>query len=349
MKSDVKTISLALQGGGSHGAFTWGVLDRLLDEPRLKVEAITGTSAGSVNAVLFAEGLRTGGREGARKLMQHFWKSLSRASGDWFAGTGIKNPMQETWLNAIEASMSVYSSIISHLFSPSELNPLKLNPLKSLLDESVDFEALRHDCSINLFVCATNVQNGRIRTFEKHEINCDTVLASCCLPKLYSSVKIGDHYYWDGGYMGNPAIFPLFYKCSSEDILIIQINPICREKVPSSAIEIDNRINEISFNSSLLHELRAIEFARRLVKEEWIKPEYRDHFRFDDMRLHSLDAEQYVKQWSASSKFNMHWYFLSELYESGRTCMDNWLAKHYDAIGKHSTIQLRDEYVMPHG
>jgi NTE family protein len=347
--SEKKSLNLALQGGGAHGAFTWGVLDRLLDEPRITVEAISGTSAGSINAVVFAEGLRRGGAKEAKQLLHDFWLGVSQSAGDWLAGSNFRNPLQENLLNSMDSGMGVWFEIVGHIFSPNEMNPLGLNPLKDLLHKLVHFEKLQDYKAVQLFIGATNVQNGRIRIFERHELTADMILASCCLPKIYPSVKVGEHYYWDGGYMGNPAIFPFFYKTKCEDILIVHINPLCREKVPHTALEIDNRINEISFNSSLLHELRAIEFAKRLVKEDWLKDEYREHFRFDDIRLHTLASQGYLKQWSASSKFNMHWYFLRELFEAGRACMDEWIEDHYDAIGSHSTLDLRHEYLEPIG
>jgi len=250
--SQVRTINLALQGGGAHGAFTWGVLDRLLDEKQLAFEGVSATSAGAMNAAAFAYGFAVGGREGARKALADYWKRVSEAAR--------LGPLQPTIVDRMlgDHKLSwtpVFSLIgfVTRMLSPYQFNPANYNPLREVVEQSIDFEVLqRPDSPVKLFLSATNVRTGKVKIFAGNEISADAVMASACLPTMFHAVEIDGEAYWDGGYMGNPAIFPLIYNCESADIVIVHINPLFRNEVPRSADDILNRINEISFNSSLM-------------------------------------------------------------------------------------------------
>src|SRR5271155_1140334 len=262
----IKRINLALQGGGAHGAFTWGVLEQILSDERLAIEGISGTSAGAVNAVMLADGLGRGGREEARKRLADFWRSAS--------STGNLPVLQRAVLERLlsftplEGSpVQAWFDAMSRYFSPYDVNPLNINPLKDLFERFVDFEALRANADLQIFISATNVQTGRVRIFPRENITADAVMASACLPLLFRAVEIDGVSYWDGGYLGNPVIFPFFRTTTTEDVVVVQINPLVRQVTPTSAGEIMNRINQITFNSSLLSEFRAIEFVARLIDQ----------------------------------------------------------------------------------
>jgi NTE family protein len=335
-----KAINLALQGGGAHGAFTWGVLDRLLEEERIEIEGISATSAGSMNATVLAYGLATGGRDGARTALAAFWKRVSRVT--------MTSPLQPSWLDHVFANHSLRFSpafvmfdLMTRLFSPYEFNPLNRNPLKDALEASVDFEGLRRSgCPIKLFLSATNVRTGKIRVFERHEIGVPHVLASACLPFIFQAVKINGEHYWDGGYMGNPALFPLIYDCESRDIVVVHINPIERDEEPRTAAEILDRVNEISFNSSLMREMRAISFVTRLLDERLV-----DGGRLKRVFIHSISADEVMKKLGASTKLNADWGFLTHLHAAGRRYADAWIGKCFDRLGVESTIDIRLQYL----
>ena len=261
-----KRINLALQGGGAHGAFTWGVLDHLLSDERLSVEGISGTSAGAVNAAILADGLVRGGRAEAQKRLADFWRAAS-SNGNLPA---LQRAVMERLLSFMPLEgtpIQAWFDALSRYFSPYDVNPLNINPLKDLIERFVDFEALRACSDLQIFVSATNVQTGRVRIFPREKITADAVMASACLPLLFRAVEIDGVPYWDGGYLGNPVIFPFFRTTTTEDVLVVQINPLVRERTPTSAPEIMNRINEITFNSSLIGEYRAIDFVARLIDQ----------------------------------------------------------------------------------
>lgn len=342
-----KIINLALQGGGSHGAFTWGVLDRLLEDGRIDLEGLSGTSAGAVNAVLLAHGLQLGGKEGARAKLEEFWKASSKAGdkfspmkssplddmiGSAFGGMG---PMATATYNAFDA--------ITRTISPYEFNPFDINPLRDTLAECIDFEQLSGCTDVKLFINATNVKTGKARIFETKDVSLDAVMASACLPNLFKAVEIDGESYWDGGFAGNPAIFPFFYKCDSQDVMIVHINPMLRDNVPKTAPEIMNRINEISFNATLIAELRAIKFASKLVQNDWLKDEY--HNKIRDVYVHSIRADDALEDLNVASKFDVSWSFLSMLKDRGRDVADQWLAQNFDAIGQKSSVDLDHEFL----
>lgn len=335
----VKPVNIALQGGGAHGAFAWGVLDRLLEEDAVTFEGISATSAGAVNAAVCAYGLTIGGREGARSALREFWRQVARAA--------LLSPLQPSLYDRLTGNRSLGTSpayvllhMLTHIVSPYDLNPLNYNPLQGVLESVVDFERLRRGSRVKLFLSATNVRSGKIRVFENHEISVKVVLASTCLPFMFQAVEIGNEHYWDGGYMGNPALFPLIYGCDCADIVVIHINPISRPDVPTTASEIMNRINEISFNSSLMREMRAVEFMNRLIEEGRLGDGH-----LKKIRLHAIEAEDVMQRLGAASKLNADWGFLLELHAIGRERADAWLRNEFSEVGCRSTVDVRGKYL----
>ena len=338
-KPQAKRINLALQGGGAHGAITWGVLDRLLEDERIEVDAISGASAGAVNAAALAYGLHLGGCEGGREKLEELWTEISRKGA-------LYSPVRRSPFDLAFSGFNLDSSISYLMFdaftramSPYQFNPFNINPLKDILESLIDFERLSQCTKVRLFLSATNVRTGKVKVFETRDVSAQAVLASSCLPFLFKAVDIEGEAYWDGGYMGNPVLFPFIYSAESRDIVIVHVNPLERDETPVRAPEIFNRINEISFNASLLRELRAIDFVHRLLEEDWLKPEYRDRLR--NIRIHSVRSDAALVDLSVASKFNVEWGFLVELKNRGREIADAWLAKNYDDIGERSSVDVR--------
>ena len=312
-----KRINLALQGGGAHGAFTWGVLDHLLSDERLIVEGISGTSAGAVNAVMLADGLARGARAEAQKRLADFWRAVSSTGNlpavqravieRLLSFTPLECSPVQTWLDGL-----------SRYFSPYDANPLNINPLQDLIERFVDFEALRAFSDLQIFISATNVQTGRVRIFSREKITAAAVMASACLPLLFRAVEIDGVPYWDGGYLGNPVIFPFFRATTTEDVLVVQINPLMRQATPTSASEIMNRINEITFNSSLLAEYRRV-------------------------NVHRIVLDRFGTNFDAFSKLSTDYDFFQGLQISGKRAARRFLDEHFDDIGVRSTVDLRAE------
>ena len=334
-----RRINVALQGGGSHGAFSWGVLDRLLEDPRIEIDGISGTSAGAMNATVLAYGLANGGKDEARRALGAFWRKISERA--W------ASPLQYTWLDRLTGCANMDLSpawlifdFLTRFFSPYQFNPSNLNPLRDVLMQTVDFEVLKRNTGVKLFLCATNVLSGRIRVFSANEISVQTVLASSCLPQLFQAVEIDGEYYWDGGYMGNPPIYPLIYETDTSDVLIIRINPIRIPEVPTTAHEILDRVNTLSFNSSLMREMRAIEFVTQLIDEGAL-----DSTRYRRILIHSIDAEAEMSRLGASSKLNADWSFLRELFELGRARAHAWLDTNFDALGQRSSTNIAETFL----
>jgi NTE family protein len=340
-KSNRKRINLGLQGGGAHGAFTWGVLDHLLEDERIEIEGISGTSAGAMNAIMLADGIARGGPAEARKRLDEFWRAASRDGNlpelqrtvmdRLFAFTPYEGSPVQAWFDAVAKYMSPY-----------DLNPLNINPLRDLIHRFVDFEAVRNCPDLTLFISATNVHTGRLHVFRQDAITADVVMASACLPFLFRAVEIDGVPYWDGGYMGNPAIFPFFGATETEDVLVVQINPVERKSVPHTQTEIMNRINEITFNSSLLAEFRAIDFVTRLIDQGRLprgtaKGEYRR------INVHRIALDSTFSKLTASSKLNSDYDFFEMLKNGGRRAARNFLSEHFDDIGVRSTVDLSAE------
>ncbi|MEM8731857.1 MAG: patatin-like phospholipase family protein [Pseudomonadota bacterium] len=339
-----KTVNLALQGGGAHGAFTWGVLDRLLEEEGLDVQGISGTSAGALNGAALKAGLVHGGRDGARENLDWLWSQMG----------AVTDPALETWLagfnprlvdHAVQWSPAyMVSNAMSRVMSPYAYGPLYSNPLRAVVDV-FDYGKVCSGDRPELFICATNVRSGKIRVFAGAEITTDAILASACLPSVFKAVEIDDsatgqrEAYWDGGYAGNPALFPLFHRSLPQDIVIININPLYREDLPVSPQQIENRINEISFNSSLLRELRAIAFVQRLLDEGTLPED-----RMRRLRIHMISDDPLMTALSVATKSVPTPPILAQLKEAGRTAAEVFLRDHIDAVGKRSSVDLSDMF-----
>jgi NTE family protein len=330
-----KSINLALQGGGSHGAFTWGVLDRLLEDGRVDVAAISGTSAGAMNAAAFAQGMVTGGPEGARDCLERFWRKVADAS----MFVPVRGTPWSDWWQAWTGTSPGASLLkgVSRAMSPYQFNPTGHNPLREIVAEAFDFEAIAACDRLTLHIAATNVFTGKVRVFTEREVTADVLAASACLPQLFQAVEIDGEPYWDGGYMGNPALFPLFYADGPDDILLVQASPIERRQLPTSVEDIDNRVDEIAFNGSLLRELRAIEFVGRLIDEGKLTSNTRYH----RILMHRIDGGDELAAHPPSSKLNADWDFLVALRDIGRIRADEWLAANFRSIGKRATLDLR--------
>ena len=333
-----KTVNLALQGGGAHGAFTWGVLDRFIEDGRLDFEAISGTSAGAMNAVVLADGLMRGGADGARERLEAFWRGVSR---EGLAGPAhaIVEPILSFWKLPSFPRFPGFAGF-SQFASPSLFNPLDLNPLRDVLEELVDFDRVRANEGLRLFISATNVHDGKIKIFSGKAVTAEAVMASACLPHLFRAVEIDGEAYWDGGYSGNPALFPFFTETMCQDILLVQINPVRRNDVPTRGPEIMERLNELTFNASLLREFRAIDFVNRMLDQGRLDPE-----RYRRNRLHRIDATEALAHHTASTKMDTSWRFFIELRDAGREAAEAWLERHYADIGVRATVDLRHEFM----
>lgn len=335
---NVKTLNLALQGGGAHGAFTWGVLDRLLEDDALAIEAISGTSAGALNGTALAYGLMLGGRERAREALEEVWRGIARLAA--------LSPIQPSPLDRLLGPGRMDTSpgyhlldFMSRVFTPYLYNALDINPVRQVLSQVVDFEVLRRCDRVKLFVSATNVRRGRARVFEVREIGLDAVLASTCLPFLNQAVEIEGEPYWDGGYTGNPPLAPLAREAESRDVLLVQLNPINIEKTPTTAVEIMDRLNTLTFNASLLHEMRALDFTASLLAEGVdlggrLKPLF----------LHVIEDEALMARYGVSSKLNADWQFLTLLRDAGRSACERWLQDHRQDLGQRSSADIAERY-----
>jgi NTE family protein len=336
-----RMVNLALQGGGAHGAFTWGVLDRLLEEESIGIDGISGTSAGAINATLLAQGYLKGGASGARAELDRFWHRLSEL--------GWLSPVHRTLLERALGTWNIDGSPsalavdqLSRLISPYQLNPLNLSPLRDLLAPMFDWKALRAPDAIKLFVTATSVRSGKPRVFAREELTLDALLASACLPQIFQAVVIDGEPYWDGGYMGNPSIWPLIYACGSCDVVIVQVNPLMRQGVPHTAAEITNRLNEITFNAALIGEMRAIAFVSRLLASDVGHPEFA---RLKQMHMHMIENERGMEELGVASKMNTDLDFLLYLKELGRRTAASWLERHAAALNHYSSLDLRKTFL----
>lgn len=339
---------MALQGGGAHGAFTWGVLDKLLEDGRINVEGICATSAGTMNACAYAYGLYSGGPDKARETLHDFWKNVHDYSGS-NAFSPFKNNPWENFMfgqnlfggnNNLNFQMM---DMFTRMFSPYQTNPFDFNPLRDILEKTIDFDFLKKCDCVKLFISATHVKTGKLRIFNTQELSIDVALASACLPFLFKAVEIENEDFWDGGYMGNPALYPLFYDTNTRDVMIVHLNPLIREDTPKTAPDIMNRINEISFNSSLITEMRAIAFVKKLIQNDMLKDEHKH--RFKDILVHSIRADEDMAKFDVTSKFDASWDFLTELRDLGRKTMSNWLDQNFDKIGEEDTVDLDGEFL----
>jgi len=334
-----RTINLALQGGGSHGAFTWGVLDRLLEDGRVEFDSLCGTSAGAMNAVVLAAGWAENGRAGARERLERFWNGV--------ADIGSFSPIQRTWLDRLAGNWRVDAwpgflvmDLLGRVLSPYQTNPLNLNPVRDLLEGLVDIDQVRHASGLKLFLCATNVRSGKVKVFDTSELSIDAVMASACLPFVFQAVEVDGEHYYDGGYMGNPALFPLAYNSNCRDVLIVQINPLYRAEVPKTAREILDRVNEITFNSTLMREMRAVHFVNRLIAAGKL-----DHEAYRITRIHMIHGEEAMADLPASTKLNPERSFLHHLRDIGRRAAEEWLERDLGCVGVESSVDVRSLFL----
>ncbi|MGE0420906.1 MAG: patatin-like phospholipase family protein [Reyranellaceae bacterium] len=340
--AETKRINLALQGGGSHGAFTWGVLDRLLEDGRLEFEGISGTSAGAMNAAVLAQGLHEGGREAARQGLAAFWEEIGTYAPFSPVRTTPLDRLAGNW-NLDRSPGAAIIEMAQRLAPPALRNPLRLNSLATVLRNQLRTDAVQACKHVKLFVAATNVETGESRIFRNAEINHDALLASACLPSLFEAVMIDGQPYWDGGYMGNPAIWPFIYECESHDVVLVQINPLIRTGVPKTLAEIDNRLNEITFNGALIGEMRAIAFAQKLIEDDGASGPAID--RLKRMLIHIIADEAAMLPLGAVSKFNVEPQFLRFLHDAGRDAAERWLTATFDDLGNKSSVDIRAAFL----
>ena len=333
-----KVVSLALQGGGSHGAFTWGVLDRLLEDRRIEIEGISGASAGAMNAVVLAHGYTVGGRSGAREALKTFWESVaSTASFAVAAGEGATAATIDAEARPTPAFKAFLA--LARFVSPYQFNPFELDPLRDILAKQIDFERLREKCRMQLFIATTRVTTGTLRLFRNKQLSLDVLLASACLPSIQRAVEIDGESYWDGGLAANPPVFPLVHRCPARDIVVVILNACRRPDIPKTSDEIWHRLNEISFSSSFFTELQALALATREA-EKSLFPVGRLERRLRHLHMHVIDAQELMSQLSTMSRLNTHPAFLEALCDEGRKRADAWLKENFQLIGKRSSFRL---------
>ena len=341
----MRTLNLALQGGGSHGAFTWGVLDALLADPRIAFEGLSGTSAGAVNAVALASGYAKGlaagtdPRRGARDSLARIWNQISA----W----GSVNSLQQRFAGMLWGGLppelaptNIWANAMRGVLSPYQSNPLDINPLRLLLEREIDFEAIARTPQLKVFVSATHVRSGRAVHFSGKRLNAQAVTASACLPMLFRAVTIDGEDYWDGGYSANPPLTPLIGNCACSDTMLVQINPLRQDSTPQTPEQILDRVNELTFNASLLTEMRSIDLINTLLSEGALR-----HGRAKQVLLHRIDGGEEMKLYPASSKSSTDAALIRNLFELGQQRTSHWLAHHFEAIGKHGTVDIRRDYL----
>jgi len=335
-----RRIDLALQGGGSHGAFTWGVLDVLLEDGRLQFDGVCGTSAGAMNAAVLATGWARGGVEGARAALSDFWHAVSGVPGCWGSSSSVANPAAPAWLfNRNQwPGYGLWDALLRQ-WSPYQLNPFNVDPLRRIVAAHVDEAALREG-PLKVFVVATSVRTGQPHVFSGPELSVDALLASACLPLSAQTVVIKGEPYWDGGFSGNPALWPLIYNTKTDDLLLVQINPRVHEGIPRSATEIADRVNEITFNASLVAELRAITFVQKLLRDKKVDP--RD---YKQLRLHRVADEAGLEPFDASSKLNTDPRLLQALFALGRAAGQRWLETCAKSVGVESSLDVSEVFL----
>lgn len=341
-KSTQKHLSLALQGGGAHGAFTWGVMHRLMEETTIEIDGISGASAGAINGAVFLDGCRRGGRKEAVASLHKFWRHIAQAT-----------PFGHSWMKGLTTPAGHISledtpgyaafDLMTRVFSPYQFNPLGINPLRDVLTRFIDFDAMRKDKHHKLFVAATNVNKCQSRLFRQSELTPEVLLASSCLPLVSPAVEIDGEPYWDGGYLGNPSIYPLIHECKSRDVMLIMINPLKRKTVPTSSREILNRITEIGFNATLISEMSNFAVISRLIEKGELSSKV-----YARINFHLIEAPDELSDYSAASKLNTDWDFLVYLHDLGYSAGDKWIKKNAKSIGKESTLDVIQHFMGYH-
>ena len=333
-----KKISLALQGGGVHGAFTWGVLDALLEDDRFEIEGLSGTSAGGMNAVALAQGLIKGGTDGARTEMRRFWKAVSDA--------GVQNAAHQAFFSPKEDfftppdPLQTFTRLMQNVLSPYQSNPLNVNPLRDLVEDFFDFTVLQSAKHLKLFLCATHVNTGKLKLFTLDTLTPQKMLASACLPFLFQAVEVDGENYWDGGFVGNPAIYPLIYACDTSSIVIVQLTVMNRNRLPLTAQEVIERHKEITYNACLMREMRTIDFVTSLIEKGIIQDKS-----IKKLNIHLVRNEKFFSTMSLSSALNTSWPFMEKLFEEGRKTAKQWIADNYQHVGVRHSTNLHQEFV----
>jgi NTE family protein len=333
----IKVINLALQGGGSHGAFTWGVLERFLEDERIEFEGISGTSSGAINAATLAYGLATGGRTGAIEALRKLWERVANEFSEVLSGPFYMS-MLNLFNDAEHPALDAYLSL-TKTFSPYHLNPMDMNPLRDLVAETIDFKYLQKDCPVKLFIAATHVRTGKLKIFENRELTIDALMASACLPSIHRAVEIDGESYWDGGFAGNPPVFPLIFNCKHKDIVIVLIHPLEVAEMPVTADEIQQRTSELSFNTAFLREMRAIAFSKKMIDKDWM-PSGKLENRMDEINIHIIQDQALSSQYNNRSRYNTLPSFINLFHKEGYAAADVWLEENFDRLGKKSSVDL---------
>lgn len=338
-------VDLALQGGGAHGAFTWGVLERLLDEDCINIAGISGASAGAMNAVVLAHGLSVGGRDGARRALWAFWKSVSRAAGGGAFPLQAFQNLFAPWLP--KPPVLPFLGAGQTALSPYQFNPLNYNPLHRVIQDQIDFEALRDPEAPRLFVSATDVRTGRLRLFRNADLTADALMASACLPMLFQAVEIGEDAYWDGGYVANPPVLPLIEESPAEDLILITVNPSQRDEVPRLPQDILARLNEITFSTNLVSQMRSVAILKHQLESDRTPPDRYSQTLFrqvEKLRAHRIHDDAVMADKGSHSKMNAEWRFLIRLHGIGYRAADTWLAEHRSDLGRRATLDIAATY-----
>lgn len=331
-----KHINLALQGGGSHGAFTWGVLDRLLDDRRIVIDSITGVSSGAMNTCVLAHGLAIGDVEQAKLGLENFWQAVANRYAEIFEIIPGGFWQKAAGLDYIQPVNTYFN--LTQSFSPYQLNPFNLNPLRDILEEQIDFEVLRNQSNIKLYIGATNVRTGKMRIFTNKELSIDVLLASACLPSLHQTIEIEGESYWDGGYSGNPPLYPLIFASGNADILIVLLQPLLREKIPTTTEEIQQRSHDIMFTNTFLREMRAIALSKEEIKKDWLTTGSLDKT-IDRIKIHIIEDE-YFESLDSKTRYAASPSLVDDLYQRGCVTTDTWLVNNYQHIGQRSSVDL---------
>jgi len=336
LRSPPSRLNLALQGGGAHGAFTWGVLEALIEDPRIRFEGLSGSSAGAMNAVVMADGWAKGGRDGARQGLADFWTEVGRQLPAGMVTQGESDAIDLSPASKLLASWAGY-------FSPTQINPFDLNPLRAMLERTIDFERLRASSPFKLFVGATHAGSGKLRVFREHELSVDVLLASACLPKIHHAVQIDGEAYWDGGYSANPAVFPLFYHCDARDVLLVLLSPLKRDDTPRTMEEIEARIVELAFSAHFMREMRMFAQATAFSRPSFLT-RGRLERRLGEMRFHMIDSSDLPSLQRTDTKLLAYGPFLERLREQGRERAAAWLSGNASGIGRRSTLDVNERF-----
>tara|TARA_R110002073_G_scaffold7963_1_gene44466 strand:- start:21835 stop:22863 length:1029 start_codon:yes stop_codon:yes gene_type:complete len=337
-KYGLKSVNLALQGGGSHGAFTWGVLNSLLEDTRLDIEAVSGVSSGAMNACILASGLLNGDVEEAKRSLTSFWQAVSAKYSDLFESNPVAMWKKAAGFDSF-GSMDTYLSL-TQTFSPYQLNPFNLNPLRDILNEQIDFELIRNKCPIKLYIGATAVKTGKMRVFTNAEITADVLLASACLPAFHHAIEIDGEPYWDGAFSGNPPLFPLVFNSEYPDVIVVMLQPLLRESIPKTAEEIQKRSHELMFTNTFLREMRAIALSKEQIKKDWMMSGSLEK-KMSRLNVHIIEDSSFEKL-DASTRYSADSRLIEDLCSRGYTSSNEWLTKNYRSICKRSSVDLKE-------